>query len=1109
MPARKRQRRDICGPTPATNWPLPHAHSPTLVTRPPFPLRTPRLHFEFERVATWHACPPSLHTPIVDPTAFLTCARIGAIHRVVFAGFSAESLPEHVNDCTSRVLITSDEGKRGGKSIGTKAIVDQVLGQCPKVERSCAEEDGREREVDREEGSTHADVLDPNHATYPSFHASPHRSAQSGVIASSASGSSAPSSPTTSASGSATTSSSLNSEMLSSFEDSISRRASSCLSLASYPFSPTSLCCHMLVTPDPQPCARCHASAIEHPRRNARDETSAALRPRPTARCSVPAAQCPLVTHPSRTHTLHHTPASSTPPLARFASRSPPQRLLRGADSHSETPTPRFSQHPRSARRVQQNARDPTPTAPHPQPHARCHMSTIEHNAREGPDVLDTTRPSRGQSQHEGDTGDQKHQTSAAKGTRRRRDTQRAFTLAWTAADVRFGVNTRGHSRWGRLLQGFVCGRGSLAASQHVFAMEGTPTRVSVCMFPPRRLALGCLLIGFFRPSTVPLSVTTPIWALWPPSLCFACVMVREKYAKIWTPRLCPYEEDKALFTEEPFASVFIGYMGRQTTTRRDLSLWERLNERLHERDLVDLVWLIENWLCFTLGAAIVDHMPPEAVQKSGELFVEVLYTRFMHNGSPGGDELALKLLEAAQMDNFKKYYQELGDLPADFSFGADIDRRESWDSDSEAGDRDSDWESVDDDDPDYEEMEDYPMEGGLEGGLEVDSGDEDATSISDPDELLKFVKEPTHGNLRILPRVPLMSDSTDLPNSKEDRCIQRWVSHMKAFFHSDSQKQRSAWHVVQDLVEMRAITRTVYKGPDFQRALKDQGLFDMLHAIARPGNLLETSHVDVEESFQWYDWKVSYAELIVRWVEPTRTQEEYDKITPPSNPHFKFSAELAMDLLMFIRAKPRIHPWSFNPAAVYLFMSLGCFVANCETWLVPCLRELQYQHLEGWDSEVVYRALIRLPVFQKSSEHSEILDRLDACLAAIIRETSDHRQFMKSLTEELYRSRAHLDRSPPDESDQELSPPSESPQNSRHPANLKARKVAQQQQVLQNPGQRAKREVLGAQPKLKKIVRKGCRCEGLPMEHHCIRIIEVKPRKCKHLIGAALTCAP
>ncbi|KAJ7761786.1 hypothetical protein B0H16DRAFT_1719430 [Mycena metata] len=72
---------------------------------------------------TWHAA-----------AAFLACARIGAIHSVVFAGFSAESLRDRVNDCASRVLITSDEGRRGGKSIATKAIVDAALKDCPKVE---------------------------------------------------------------------------------------------------------------------------------------------------------------------------------------------------------------------------------------------------------------------------------------------------------------------------------------------------------------------------------------------------------------------------------------------------------------------------------------------------------------------------------------------------------------------------------------------------------------------------------------------------------------------------------------------------------------------------------------------------------------------------------------------------------------------------------------------------------------------------------------------------------------------------------------------------------------------------------------------------------------
>lgn len=66
--------------------------------------------------------------------AFLACARIGAMHSVVFAGFSSESLRDRVQDCKSRVLLTSDEGKRGGKTIATKMIVDAALKECPLVE---------------------------------------------------------------------------------------------------------------------------------------------------------------------------------------------------------------------------------------------------------------------------------------------------------------------------------------------------------------------------------------------------------------------------------------------------------------------------------------------------------------------------------------------------------------------------------------------------------------------------------------------------------------------------------------------------------------------------------------------------------------------------------------------------------------------------------------------------------------------------------------------------------------------------------------------------------------------------------------------------------------
>ena len=66
--------------------------------------------------------------------AFLACARIGAVHFVVFAGFSADALRDRINDCKSRVIFTAVEGRRGGKTIATKATVDPALKGCPQVE---------------------------------------------------------------------------------------------------------------------------------------------------------------------------------------------------------------------------------------------------------------------------------------------------------------------------------------------------------------------------------------------------------------------------------------------------------------------------------------------------------------------------------------------------------------------------------------------------------------------------------------------------------------------------------------------------------------------------------------------------------------------------------------------------------------------------------------------------------------------------------------------------------------------------------------------------------------------------------------------------------------
>ena len=66
-------------------------------------------------------------------SAMLACARIGAIHSVVFGGFSPDSLKNRILDCDCRLVITADEGIRGGKHIPLKANVDEALAGCPDV----------------------------------------------------------------------------------------------------------------------------------------------------------------------------------------------------------------------------------------------------------------------------------------------------------------------------------------------------------------------------------------------------------------------------------------------------------------------------------------------------------------------------------------------------------------------------------------------------------------------------------------------------------------------------------------------------------------------------------------------------------------------------------------------------------------------------------------------------------------------------------------------------------------------------------------------------------------------------------------------------------------
>ena len=79
----------------------------------------------------------TIYLPMIPEASYamLACARIGAVHSIVFAGFSPDALAGRVNDCDSALVITADEGLRGGKKIHLKKNVDEALANCPGVSK--------------------------------------------------------------------------------------------------------------------------------------------------------------------------------------------------------------------------------------------------------------------------------------------------------------------------------------------------------------------------------------------------------------------------------------------------------------------------------------------------------------------------------------------------------------------------------------------------------------------------------------------------------------------------------------------------------------------------------------------------------------------------------------------------------------------------------------------------------------------------------------------------------------------------------------------------------------------------------------------------------------
>ncbi len=125
----------------------------------------------------------AIYLPMIPEAAvvMLACARIGAIHTVVFAGFSAESLRDRINDCRCTLVVTANEGLRGAKTIPLKATVDDAIELCPTVkqvlvvrrtETPCVMRSGRDRWFDEELARTAGvdnsapEILDAEHPLF-------------------------------------------------------------------------------------------------------------------------------------------------------------------------------------------------------------------------------------------------------------------------------------------------------------------------------------------------------------------------------------------------------------------------------------------------------------------------------------------------------------------------------------------------------------------------------------------------------------------------------------------------------------------------------------------------------------------------------------------------------------------------------------------------------------------------------------------------------------------------------------------------------------------------------------------------------------------------------
>ncbi|KAJ7708802.1 hypothetical protein B0H17DRAFT_1124603 [Mycena rosella] len=405
------------------------------------------------------------------------------------------------------------------------------------------------------------------------------------------------------------------------------------------------------------------------------------------------------------------------------------------------------------------------------------------------------------------------------------------------------------------------------------------------------------------------------------------------------------------------------------------------------------------------------------------KLVLDVVWLRGSHKGSKEGEELALKLLHEVQRgQGFHPY----GEIPADFCWFNEIGLRETFHNDPDAGERLSDWET-DKEDDDVSALPTKPLP---------------TDDISPLPEQLPY-RGPRICKISFLPTPPAVGLYGSHLGLSRHAAMLKWASRVRHF----------KWRLRIGL-----------------------GLLSLLHDVCERGNLLETSHQDVETSFRWHDWKTSYAEMISRWVSPTLSEEEYE----------------------------------------------SCFEVNCESWLVPCLRTLNYSRINGWNPTIIYRHLMSLGIFNIRSGTPSSLMASTPRLANVVRETHQHRHVLKHVKREVCRppypdpnyssdSESALDTKSEPESETESEPESDVPpppstlsanqkRSSKRTQNKKIK--AAKQERTQHTGARVKSDLLGKQPILRLTS-----SSSKPTTNALTAVIY--GWRSNDLVGGALTCAP